>query len=176
MTAYKKLLIKQQRFNGSSYVDVGGIVDTYEAFNVVCQEFPFKVLPETKELASRDWHDEDGEDVYIPPTGLRFKAYDLEVKFLYTGTEDSMQSDLNRFIRFIYGRNSNGSPMLAVYDEYTKTGRRGIYVMDIDNELLDYNDSDTDVLAVMKVKFRVTDPVTSLNSQLQPISDSSSSD
>ena len=48
--------------------------------------------------------------------------------------------------------------------------------MDIDNELLDYNDSDTDVLAVMKVKFRVTDPVTSLNSQLQPISDSSSSD
>lgn len=176
MTEYKKLLIKQQRHNGSSYVDVGGIIDTKVAFNIVCQEFPFKVLPETKELPSRDWHDQDGEDVYIPPTGLRFKAYDLEVKFLYTGTEQTMQSDLNRFIKFLYGRNNGGAPYLAVYDEYTKTGRQGIYTANVDNELLAYDNCDTDVVAVLKVKFRVTDPVTELNSQLQPISDSSSSD
>lgn len=168
--------MKQQRVSGSSYIDVGGIIDTKEAFNVVCQEFPFKVRPETKEQASRDWHDEDGEDVYVSPSGLRFKAYDLEVKFLYTGSEDTMQSELNAFLNYIHGRNMGGSPLLAVYDEYTKTGRRGLYVVDVDNELLAYNDSDTDVVAIFKVKFRVTDPITLLNSQLEPISDSSSSE
>ena len=66
MAKYKKFLIQQQTYNGSSYTSVGDNVDTYLKFNVVCQEMPFKYLPETKELPKRDWHDEDGEDVYVP--------------------------------------------------------------------------------------------------------------
>lgn len=176
MTTYKKLLMKQQRISGQSYIDVNSAIDTQEVFNVVCQEFPFQKLPEIKELAKRDWSDEDGEDVFIPTDGLKFQAYDMEVKFLYVGTEADMQSDINRFIQYLYGRNTNGSPLLCVYDEYTKTGRRGVYTQSVDNELLFYTDKTIDVLASFKVKFRVTDPVTDINSQLQPVSDSSSSD
>jgi len=168
---YKKLLIQQQTYNGSTYTNVGQVVDTQTAFHVVCQEFPFKYLPETKDLPKRDWYDEDGEDVYIPTDGLRFKAYEMEVKFLYVGSQDQMKNELKSFIDFICGKNTSGSPLLAVYDEYTQTGRRGVYVTEVGNELLTYDDSNgkyvngsfvSDVIGVFKVKFRVTDPVYSV--------------
>lgn len=157
---YKKLLIQQQTYNGTTYTDVGNVVDTLASYNVACQEFPFKILPETKELPKRDWFDEHGEDIYVPTDGLKFKAYDLEVKFLYVGTEQSMPTDLKNFIKFLYGRNDNGAPLLAVYDEYTTIGRRGIYVLSVDNDLYFYNDASIEAIASFKVKFRVTDPVT----------------
>ena len=159
---YKKLLIQQQTYNGSTYTNVGQVVDTQTTFHVVCQEFPFKYLPETKELSKRDWYDEHGEDVYIPTDGLKFKAYDLEAKFLYVGTQANMKSELKSFIEFIYGKNTDGSPMLAVYDEYTKTGRRGVYVQNVDNDLIVYDDHEVGVVGQFKVKFRVTDPETDI--------------
>lgn len=157
---YKKLLIQQQTVSGSEYQNVGSVVDTQESFHVVCQEFPFKQLPEIKDLPKRDWYDEHGDDVYIPTDGLKFKAYDLEVKFLYVGSQADMKSELKSFIDFIYGRNTNGSPLLAVYDEYTKTGRRGILVQNVDNDLIVYDERNPQVIAQFKVKFRVNDPIT----------------
>ena len=159
MPSYKKLLIRQQTYDGTTYTNVGSTVDTYTTYKVVCQEFPFKYLPETKDLPKRDWYDEHGDDVYFPTDGMKFKAYDLEVKFLYVGKESAMATDLKSFISFICGRNSGGSPCLAIYDEYTKTGRRGVYVTSVDNSLFFYNEVNIDAVAQFKVKFRVTDPV-----------------
>ena len=162
MGEYKKFLIQQQLYNGSTYTNVGSVVDTQTAFNVVCREFPFKHLPESKELAKRDWFDENGEDVYIPTDGLTFKAYDVVADFLYVGEKESMSQDLISFINFIYGKNTNGSPFMSVYDEYTQTGRRGVYVKSVGNDLLSYTDNSSGVIASFKVTFRVTDPVTSV--------------
>ena len=159
MADYKKFLIRQEQFNGSNYVAKGGVVDTQATYHVVCQECPFKLLPETKDVAKRDWHDEDGEDVYIPDDGVRFKAYDLEAKFLYVGEEENMAAELKGFVEFLYCKNTEGANMLSIYDEYTKQGRRGCYVSDVGNELLAYSDTDKEVVAQFKVKFRVTDPV-----------------
>lgn len=160
MADYKKFLIQQQTYDGSTYTDVGSVIDTQEEYFVVCSECPFKILPTTKELAKRDWPDEDGEDVFIPADGLKFKAYDLEVKFLYVGSKENMSIDLNSFIGFIYGRNEDGSPLLAIYDEYTQQGRQGVYVLEVNNEFLAYDDANDGVVGEFKVKFRVTDPVT----------------
>ena len=65
--------------------------------------------------------------------------------------------------------------MLVIYDEYTRTGRRGVYVLSVDNELYFFDDANIDAIASFKVKFRVTDPVTEIDSRLYPIPDSSSS-
>lgn len=159
--------------NGQTVVDNSAVVDTQAAYQVVCQECPFKMLPESKELPKRDWYDEDGDDVYIPTDGLKFKAYDMDVKFIYVGTEDTMSENISGFVNFLYGRNNNGSPLLKVYDEYTKTGRRGVYVTNVDNELLAYDDVNEHVIGMFKVKFRVTDPVSevskSVNEQQQVV-------
>lgn len=162
MASPKRLLIQQQTFNGSAYTNVGSVVDTYAAYGIVCQEFPFKHLPESKDLPKRDWYDEDGEDVYFPTDGLKFKAYDLEAKFLYEGSASNMHTNLKSFIEFINGRNSGGSPCLAIYDQYTQTGRRGVYVESVDNTLYFYNDVNISAITQFKVKFRVTDPVTNI--------------
>ena len=159
---YKKLLIQQQTFDGTNYRNVGPVIDTQASFNVVCQEFPFKYLPESKELAKRDWSDEHGDDVYIPTDGLKFKAYDTDVKFLFVGTENNMHDQIVSFIKFIYGRNDGGSPLLAVYDEYTKIGRRGVIVDSISEDMYGYDDANNNAIAIFKVKFRVTDPVTDI--------------
>lgn len=158
--AYKKFLIQQETASGSA---VGSVVNTYTQFGIVCQEFPFKHLPESKDLPKRDWYDEHGEDVYVPADGLKFKAYDVEATFLYVGNELQMSSKLKEFIAFIYGRNSGGSPMLRIYDEYTDTGRKGVYVLSHSNDLFFYNDVSIDAIARFKVKFRVTDPVTNIS-------------
>ena len=162
MAEYKKFLIQQQTFDGSTYTNVGDVVDTQAIYNVVCQDCPFKHLPETKDLAKRDWFDEDGEDVYIPSDGLKFKAYDMDVKFLYVGSESDMSQDIKGFINFLYGKNTNGSPLMSIYDEYTKTGRRGVHVKSVGNDLLYYSDASSGVIASFRVVFRVTDPVTSI--------------
>lgn len=163
---YKKFLIQQLTYDGTTYTSVGNVVDTYKTFKVVCQECPFKLLPEPKEPAKRDWLDEDGEDVYIPTGGFKFKSYELAVKFLYVGKKSAMKQDLKTFVDFLYGRNTGGKPLMAVYDEYTQIGRRGLYVKDVDNELLFHSDSDTDVIAQFKVTFVVTDPVTEITLSL----------
>lgn len=148
-----RLLIRQQG---------GEVIDTFESFHVACQEFPFRHLPETKDLPKRDWYDEHGEDVYVPNDGLKFKAYDLEAKFLYVGDEASMTADVKSFINYLYGRNDGGSPLLAVYDEYTQTGRTGVYMVGVTTKLFDISDFDSDAIAIFSARFRVTDPVTDI--------------
>lgn len=176
MASYKKFLVQQQTYNGTTYTNVGDVIDTKTSFGVVCQTFPFKHLPEPKALANREWLDEDGDDVYVPADGMKFKAYDVEATFLYVGSEQNMASDLKKFIDFIYGRinivsgavvreNATKNVMIKIYDEYTKTGRRGVYVISHDNSLYLFDDVSADAIAQFKVKFHVCDPVTEINYQ-----------
>lgn len=44
---------------------------------------------ETKELASNDWKDYDGDDVFIPEDGLKMQGSDLEVSLCYDGVYES---------------------------------------------------------------------------------------
>lgn len=165
---YKKFLIQQQTYSGSQYTNVGQVVDTQEKFRVACQEFPFKKQPEIKEPPKRDWFDEDGDDVYIPTDGVKFKAYDLEATFIYVGSKSTIREDISNFIDFLYGRKDSdgnkmtGGVMLSIYDEYTETGRRGVITINMNNTLYRNADYDPDAIATFKVKFRVTDPVTDI--------------
>lgn len=175
MATYKKFLIQQQSYDGSTYSNIGSMVDTQARFRIACQEFPFKDLPDIKELPKRDWHDENGDDVYIPTDGFKFKAYDVDATFIYVGTESSIRSDIKNFIDFLYGRidssgnSRSGGVVLAIYDEYTQTGRRGVIVNSVDNTLYWNVDYDPDAIATFKVKFHVADPVTRLNSSLNAV-------
>lgn len=155
----KKTYIQQLCFDGKTYKR-GVVVDLLAKFNIAAREFPFKMNPEAKELSSRDWPGEDGRDVYIPKK-IPMKNYDIEVEFLYRGTEATIGKDVSAFIDFIYGRNENAvGGRLAVYDEYTNTGRKDVHVLSVDNDLYEVDDSDPDAIASFKVKFSVEDPTT----------------
>ena len=154
-----KTYIQQIRKNGNSYTK-GEVVDILEEYNIICPNFPFVLLPEPKELPKRDWPDEHGIDVFVPSTRL-IKEYDIDVEFLYVGTEQNIRTDVGDFIDFLYGRNENAvGSLLAVYNEYTEIGRKDIIVTEIENNMYYTKNGDSDSVAAFKVKFMVCDPVT----------------
>lgn len=166
--AIYKTYIQQLWFDGQTYTK-GSVVDLLEAFNVVCQEFPYKRNPKAKDLPTRDWAGEDGLDVYIPEGGLPQKSYDIDVEFIYVGTEDTMRNQLSAFLNFICGKSKAGqndtvqSGRLAIYDEHVQMGRKDVVVSEIDNELYYRSDYDNDKVARFKVKFTVYDPTTEVS-------------
>lgn len=156
--------IQQIKFNGKNY-SKGSVVDLKESFKIICQDFPFMKNPRSKALPTRDWPDEDGLDVYVPDT-LPIKHYDIDVVFLYVGTEDNIGDNISNFIDFIYGRKKGNdgdtvqSARLAVYNEYVGMGRKDIVVSEVENEIFYISDNDPDAIAQFKVKFTVYDPTT----------------
>ena len=163
--AIYKTYVQQLGFDGKTYTK-GTVVDLLYRFNVACQDFPYMRNPKSKDLPTRDWAGEDGLDVYIPDGGIPEKSYDIDVEFLYVGTEETMRDDLINFINFIKGRAKGAvgdtvqSGRLAVYDEHVQMGRKDLVVDEIDNELYYRSEYDNDKVARFKVKFKVFDPTT----------------
>ncbi len=166
--ALYKTYIQQIGFDGLNY-SKGSVVDLLDKFNIACVEFPYKRNPKSKDLPTRDWAGEDGLDVYIPAGGLPAKNYDIDVTFIYKGTEADMRDDLAAFIDFITGRAKGAnadtvqSGRLAVYDEHVQMGRKDVVVSEIDNEVYYRSDFDNDKVATFKVKFNVFDPTTEVS-------------
>ena len=162
--AIYKTYIQQLSYDGSNYTK-GSIVDLLTAYKIICQDFPFKKNPKPKDLPTRDWAGEDGLDVYVPDK-IPMKSYDIDVTFLYVGTEQSIRTDISNFLDFICGRikadNSDTvkSGRLAIYNEYVGMGRKDVVVNEIDNEIYYVTDCDPDAVAKIKVKFTVYDPTT----------------
>lgn len=167
--------IQQIKPNGSSY-SKGSVVNLLTKYNIACQEFPFKKHPKIKELATNDWFDEDGLEVYMPDTP-KVSHYDIDVTFLCkgvaTGTgvsartaEQNLRDNVGAFIDFLRGRAKGASTdtvqsaRLAIYDEYVGMGRKDVVATEIDNQLFYIRDTAVDALAQFKVKFTVYDPVT----------------
>lgn len=162
--AIYKTYIQQLSYDGTDYTK-GSIVDLLTAYKIICQDFPFKKNPKPKDLPTRDWAGEDGLDVYVPDK-IPMKSYDIDVTFLYVGTEQSIRTDISNFLDFICGRikadNSDTvkSGRLAIYNEYVGMGRKDVVVNEIDNEIYYVTDCDPDAVAKIKVKFTIYDPTT----------------
>ena len=159
-----KTYIQQLSYDGTTY-SKGSVVDLLTAYKIICQDFPFKKNPKPKDLPTRDWAGEDGLDVYVPDK-LPMKSYDIDVTFLYVGTEQNIRTDISDFIDFLSGRKKGDnadtveSGRLSIYNEYVGMGRKDVVVSDIDNEILYCSDADPDAVAKFKVKFTVYDPTT----------------
>lgn len=155
--------IQQLHFDGTTYMK-GSVVDLLDKFKLVAMDFPFKKNPKPKDLPTRDWAGSDGVDVYVPDQ-IPMKEYEIEVTFLYVGTELSIRTDISNFIDFIYGRSKGAiadivkSGRLAVYNEYTGLGRKDIVVSHVEPDLFEVSD-DPDAIAKFNVKFMVYDPTT----------------
>lgn len=160
-----KAYIQQLWFDGKTYAK-GSVVDLLESYNIAVMEFPFKRNPKPKALPTRDWAGTDGLDVYIPNGNLPVSHYDIDVTFIYKGTEETIREDLSKFIDFLYGRvpgrstDSIQSGRLAIYDEHVGMGRKDVTVSEVDNELFYCSEYDIDAVAKFKVKFTVYDPTT----------------
>lgn len=129
------------------------------------KDFGFAVCsipwPETeiKELATRDWPGEDGEDTYIPTT-LKVEAYNLSVEMIYKGAVGERYAAYTKFRDFLLGISVGGAEM-RIYDPYNNIGRQGVYVKAI-SSVKSHKDNAGEYLA-FTLELRVTDPLTDIN-------------
>lgn len=153
------------------------VVNSYTQWGIVCAKVPFKVANKTKDVAKREWPDEQGEDAFIPAK-LMFEGYDAEFEFAYKGQELSTNAfnlslgmnAINSFKEWLSGNDTDegSGAELKIYSPYSTIGRQGCYLLEISNEEPHlqvkgeggnvYNEN----VITFKAKFRVTDPMTDI--------------
>jgi len=140
--------------------------DTFRKYRLYIKHVPYKVFPQIKEIVTQDWSDEHGEDVWLPPSGVVNKAYDLDTEFIYFADDGMATQRIRAFCNEIKGK------WLQIYDTYSQMGRRGVYVSEFDGDpafkrrRIPVGDGSGNVVyrdyVAFKVKFRVNDPNTDI--------------
>lgn len=139
--------------------DDASVVDTFNDWGIVCKSFPFKLYGEAKELPSKDWKDEDGDDEYIPDE-LKIASYEVEVEFAYKGDINTANVKIKSFLDYLTGRGGTGAELM-VYDTYTKIGRQSVRFVSVEDDVFWRQEDGGDVV-VFVVTFKVNDPVTDI--------------
>lgn len=155
----------------------GDVVNSFNEWGIVCRKVPFKAGGKTKEPAKRDWHDEHGEDSYIPPK-LMFEAYDAEFELAYKGQELASNpfnlslafQRIDAFKRWLSGNDTTAGSgaEYKIYSPYSSIGRQRCYLLEISDEEphLQLKEEGGNLyhenIVTFKVKFRVKDPMTNI--------------
>ena len=147
MTKYKPFLIQKLK-------DLAIVRDS-EEFGVRVKHVPFKIFPEMKEVHSVSFHDENGDDEFIPETPT-FKAYEMDCEFLYQGLHGTANVKIKEFLTYL----STGGAF-SIYDTYTGIGRTEVRYAGYEEDVL-YRKDDEDDAVIFSVKLKVNDPVTDI--------------
>lgn len=111
---------------------------------------------EVKDVAKRDWYDEDGDDEFAPEE-QKYKAYEMQVKFACKGEPDSSNVTINALKEYL-----NGGTM-KIFDEYNNVGRQNVRFMGIPDDATLYKHRwGFDEALVFTVKLKVNDPKTDI--------------
>lgn len=137
----------------------GSVVkDSLADFGFAVRRIPWPA-EEAEDVATRTWPGEHGEDAYIPPDGLKLKAYDINVEFCYKGAVNTAYNAYKAMRNYLAGIDGSGGE-LKIYDPYWRKGRKGVRVKKIDDA--DARRSNLDEVLPIKVTFRVADPITEI--------------
>ncbi len=125
--------------------------DLYADFGIKTTSVPLFIPSEPKELSSRDWKGEDGEDVYFPEV-LSYKSYESIVSVVYYGNQGSFNLVFEKLFKYL----SSGGTEINIYSPYSQTGCKGAYFKGFsDINMISNEDGD---VTEFKIKFRVTKP------------------
>ncbi|NDV68585.1 hypothetical protein [Dysgonomonas sp. 25] len=121
-------------------------------WGIYVKSIPFKLFPDLKDIPSRNWMDEQGDDEYIPDTPY-FKAYEMECEFVYVGVHRTANTRIKQFLTYLA---SGGS--FNIYDTYTRIGRTNVRYMGYSEDVLYRRDGQDDIV-VFSVKLKVNNPI-----------------
>lgn len=117
-------------------------------WGMTLKSMPFKAFPDMKEVFTRKWVDQSGEEEYLPATPV-FKSYEMDVQFVYLGALDTAGEKIFKFCEYIAGSE------VSLYDEFTKVGCRCRFVS---YEEKAFYRRDEDVVQ-FSIKFKVNNPL-----------------
>lgn len=134
------------------------LCESVATWGVWCKDIPFKIAEKVKEPAKRSWYDEEGDDEYIPSTGLLLEAYTMKVEFgckIKTGISD-VREKVGEFLDYL-----RQSGMMKLYSTYTRIGRQNVRLSSISDKAWK-NDQEGEEFLVFEVEFKVNDPATDI--------------
>lgn len=167
-----KVYFQKLTYLGSS-VTKGDVKETGADFSVYPSEVPFVMQGEMKEDAKRDWHDEDGIDVFYDNAVPPIKDYDLEIACMSKADSvEELRKNVNKFISYLRGDDGKGK-VFAVYDTHCGTGRMNVRFLEFDEqEWYNWEGDDMKFLS-FKLKFHVDDPRTEVSLKTSTAKDGS---
>ncbi len=120
-----------------------------EEWNIAVVETCTDIDGGFKTFTSREWANEDGEDVYMPASP-KLQAYDAKWTLCYKGAASNAYEKLTDFRDWLSGT------LLKIYDPKTLTGRVGAYLSKFGAPTY-WRKGDEEVLK-FEVTFRITSP------------------
>lgn len=124
-------------------------------WNIYIKSIPFKVFPDMKDIPSRSWSDQNGDDEFVPDNPV-FKAYSIEVNFVYKGNSGTAASNIKSFISYLA---KDG--MFSIYDTYTKIGRTNVRYESYSEDYYSSKSGGEDIVT-FSVSLKVNDPITDI--------------
>lgn len=134
--------------------DKGKFRDSQE-WNIYVKSIPFKVFPDRKDIASRDWPDENGDDEFIPETPV-FKAYEIDCEFVFIGTHGTANTSITNFISYLANAGN-----FTIFDSYTQIGRQRVRYVSYSEKIFYRRDGENDIV-VFSLKLKVNDPISNI--------------
>ena len=125
-------------------------------FGFYGMEIPFIVATEAKEPSKNDWKDEDGDDEYVPPGGMKLKAFEIELKLGYKGAKDTANAKIESLLEYLTGRDGGGASF-KLYSTWTKKGYGGVRFVSLSDDAELVRDAGGDIL-VVKLTLKVNSP------------------
>lgn len=144
---YKPFLIQKLKSNSP-------VRDSLE-WNIYIKSIPFKVFPDMKDIPSRSWADQNGDDEFIPDNPV-FKSYSIEVEFVYKGNEGTASSSIRSFLSYL-----SNDGMFSIYDSYTKVGRTNVRYESYSEDYYSSKKGGEDIV-VFSVSLKINDPITEI--------------
>ena len=140
----------------------GSAQDILTTYGVIVKAHDYPSSLKVKDPYKNQWHDEHGDEEYIPSTGLMVEAFTFNLEcamFAKAVTEDTAIADLNAGIRAFQAALRSGA--LKTYDEYTGFGFQKVRVSEMQNVSSDnYDVKDGMTRVIFNVTLKVNDPVT----------------
>lgn len=125
-------------------------------FGFYGMEIPFTIATEAKEPSRNDWKDEDGDDEYVPPGGLKLQAFETELKLGYKGAKDTANAKIEALVDYLTGRDGSGASF-KIYSTWTKKGYGGVRFASLGDDAELVRDDGGDIL-VITLTLKVNDP------------------
>ena len=156
---YYKFYIQKEGTDstGASY-PVKELGEDFELYEV---ESKFYGNAAVKDIPTRSWHDEDGDDEFVPET-YKYKSYEMSVKLACKG--DPMSS--NTTIKALKDYLSGGQ--FEIYDTFNGIGRQHVRFVEIPDDAVLYRHYlGEEECLVFTLKMKVNDPVTNITLKKQ---------
>ena len=133
-----------------SYIQIGSnpAIDIYDRYKIRIKSIPLQISSEVKDVQKRDWFDQHGDDEYISPN-VFYKAYEVDVKFVYNGSLDTARDAIYPFIQSMQGSE------FCIFDDWKISGIRCRY-MSYSNDSFYRRDRD---LVEFSLKLKVNNPL-----------------